>query len=227
MSVRRRWLGVLVLGPVLAACMPLARAGAWDDFFQAIELDDERTVADLLRRGFDPNARDAHRQPAITVALFKDSRKCAAVLLASRKLQVEARNAKDESPLMMAALRGNLEAARTLIARDADVNKTGWTPLHYAASSSSAHAQAMVRLLLEHAAYIDAEAPNGNTPLVMAAEFGEIDVARLLLHEGADPTIRNRSGQTALDAARKAGREGLARDIIRAMQQQRPNKGQW
>ena len=85
----------------------------------------------------------------------------------------------------------------------------------------------MVRLLLEHAAYIDAEAPNGNTPLVMAAEFGEIDVARLLLHEGADPTIRNRSGQTALDAARKAGRDGLAQDIIRAMQQQRPNKGQW
>ncbi len=223
MSVRRRWLGVLAL----AACMPLARAGAWEDFFQAIELDDERTVADLLRRGFDPNARDARRQPAITVALSKDSRKCAAVLLASRKLQVEARNAKDESPLMMAALRGNLEAARTLIARDADINKTGWTPLHYAASSSSDHALAMVRLLLEHAAYIDAEAPNGNTPLVMAAEFGEIDVARLLLHEGADPTIRNRGGQTALDAARKAGRDGLAQDIIRAMQQQRPNKGQW
>ncbi|MGB6116346.1 MAG: ankyrin repeat domain-containing protein, partial [Comamonas sp.] len=67
----------------------------------------------------------------------------------------------------------------------------------------------------------------GNTPLMMAAEFGEIDVARLLLREGADPTIRNRSGQTALDAARKAEREGLAQDIIRAMQQQRPNKGQW
>lgn len=223
MGTRRRWLAALVL----AACLPLARAGAWEDFFQAIELDDDRTVASLLRRGFDPNARDARRQPAIVVALFKDSRKCAAVLLASRKLQVEARNAKDESPLMMAALRGNLAAARTLIARDADVNKTGWTPLHYAASGSSGDAQAMVRLLLQHSAYIDAEAPNGNTPLMMAAEFGEIDVARLLLAEGADPTIRNKQGQTALNAARKAERDGLAQDIIRALQQQRPNKGQW
>lgn len=223
MSVRRRWLGALAL----AACVPWARAGAWEDFFQAIELDDERTVADLLRRGFDPNARDARRQPAITVALFKDSRKVAAVLLASRKLDVEARNAKDESPLMMAALRGNLDAARTLIARDADVNKTGWTPLHYAASSGASDAQAMVALLLEHSAYIDAASPNGTTPLMMAAQYGEIDVARLLLQEGADPTIRNQQGLTALDFARKAERDGLAQDIIRAMQRQRPNKGQW
>lgn len=215
---------------LLAACLPLvqvARAGSWEDFFQAIELDDARTVADLLRRGFDPNARDARRQPAITVALFKDARKVAAVLLASRKLQVEARNAKDESPLMMAALRGNLEAARTLIARDADVNKTGWAPLHYAASSSADDAQAMVHLLLEHSAYIDAASPNGTTPLMMAAEFGQIDVARLLLAEGADPTIKNQQGRTALDFARRAERDGLAQDIVRAMQQQRPNKGKW
>ena len=223
MRVRRRWLGAAAL----AAWLPLARAGAWDDFFRAIELDDERTVADLLRRGFDPNARDTRRQPAITVALFKDSRKVAAVLLAQRKLDVEARNAKDESPLMMAALRGNLEAARTLIERDADVNKTGWTPLHYAASSASEHALAMVQLLLEHSAYIDATSPNGVTPLMMAAEYGQIDVARLLLQEGADPTLKNPQGLTALDFARKAERDGLARDIVRAMQQQRPNKGQW
>ncbi|QEA13629.1 ankyrin repeat domain-containing protein [Comamonas flocculans] len=221
--MRRR--ALLLAATALAGAQ--ARAGAWEDFFQAIELDDERTVASLLRRGFDPNARDARRQPAITVALFKDSRKVAAVLLASRKLDVEARNAKDESPLMMAAMRGNLQAARTLIARDADVNKTGWTPLHYAASSSAEGALAMVRLLLEHAAYIDAGSPNGTTPLMMAAQYGQIDVARLLLAEGADPTLRNQQGLGALDFARKAEREGLVQDIVRAMQRQRPNKGQW
>lgn len=223
MSMRRRWLATLLL----AACLPAARAGAWEDFFQAIELDDEHTVANLLRRGFDPNARDVRRQPAIIVALHKDSRKAAAVLLSSRKLKVEARNAKDESPLMMAALRGNLEAARSLIARDADVNKTGWTPLHYAASSGADDAPAMVALLLEHSAYIDAESPNGTTPLMMAAQYGKIDVARLLLQEGADPMLKNQLGLTALDFARKAQRDGLAQDIIRAMQQHRPNKGQW
>ena len=223
MTARRRLL-LLAWLPLLT---PVARAGAYEDFFKAIELDDDRTIADLLRRGFDPNARDTHRQPAIIVALDKDSRKAAAVLLANRKLNVEARNAKDESALMMAALRGNLEAARTLIARDADVNKTGWTPLHYAASSSADAAQAMVRLLLEHSAYIDAGSPNGTTPLMMAAQYGEIDTARLLLQEGADPTIKNQLGLTAADFARKAERDGLVQDIVRALQQQRPNKGQW
>ncbi|MCZ2104885.1 MAG: ankyrin repeat domain-containing protein [Comamonadaceae bacterium] len=210
----------------LAWAVP-ARAGAYEDFFQAIELDDGRTVADLLRRGFDPNARDPRRQPAITVALYKDARQAAAALLRSPTLDVEARNAKDESPLMMAALRGNLEAARTLIARDADVNKTGWTPLHYAASSDAPEAADMVRLLLEHAAYIDAGSPNGTTPLMMATLYGQIDVARLLLKEGADPSIKNQQGQGAIDFARRAERDGLMQDVIRAMQQQRPNPGQW
>ena len=226
MTARRRLLLLASLAS-LALLAPVASAGAYEDFFKAIELDDDRTIADLLRRGFDPNARDSHRQPAIIVALDKDSRKGAAVLLANRKLKVEARNAKDESALMMAALRGNLEAARTLIARDADVNKTGWTPLHYAASGSADTAQAMVRLLLEHSAYIDAGSPNGTTPLMMAAQYGEIDVARLLLQEGADPTIKNQLGLTAADFARKAERDGLVQDIVRALQQQRPNKGQW
>ena len=223
MTARRR----LLLLASLALLAPVASAGAYEDFFKAIELDDDRTVADLLRRGFDPNARDPRRQSAIIVALDKDSRKVAAALLASRKLKVEARNAKDESALMMAALRGNLEAARTLIARDADVNKTGWTPLHYAASSSADTAQAMVRLLLEHSAYIDAGSPNGTTPLMMAAQYGEIDVARLLLQEGADPSIKNQLGLAAADFARKAQRDGLVQDIVRALQQQRPDKGQW
>lgn len=223
MTRRRSLLAALVLP---FAARP-AWAGAYEDFFQAIELDDGRTVADLLRRGFDPNARDPRRQPAITVALYKDARQAAAALLASRELDVEARNAKDENPLMMAALRGNLAAARILIERDADVNKPGWTPLHYAASSGAPEAADMVRLLLDHAAYIDAASPNGTTPLMMAALYGQIDVARLLLQEGADPSIRNQQGLTAIDLARQAQRDGLMQDVIRAVQQQRPNRGQW
>lgn len=38
---------------------------------------------------------------------------------------------------MMAAIKGNVEAVRKLIARDADVNEAGWAPLHYAASGGT------------------------------------------------------------------------------------------
>ena len=207
--------------------VPLARAGAYEDFFRAIELDNDSVVAGLLRRGFDPNTRDAKGQPALIVALRRESPKAAMALIAARDLKVEERNAKDESALMMAALGGYLEAARALIARDADVNKTGWTPLHYAASGATEYSIEMTVLLLEHHAYIDAASPNGTTPLMMAARYGSRDVVQLLMQEGADPTLKNQLGLTAVDFARQAGRDDVAELITQAVRQRQPSRGKW
>jgi len=226
MTSRRRtlaWLALAAAAPVAG----LAHAGAYEDFFKAIELDNGAAVADLLRRGFDPNARDPKGQPALIVALRGDSRKAAAALIAARGLKVEERNAKDESALMLAALRGNLSAARTLIALDADVNKTGWTPLHYAASGTTQDAAAMVALLLEESAYIDAASPNGTTPLMMAVRYGSGDVARLLIEEGADPTLKNDLGMTAIDFARQADRADMVDLVAQAVRRRQPNRGRW
>ncbi len=226
MTSRRRtlaWLALAAAAPVVG----LAHAGAYEDFFKAIELDNGAAVADLLRRGFDPNARDPKGQPALIVALRGDSRKAAAALIAARGLKVEERNAKDESALMLAALRGNLSAARALIKLDADVNKTGWTPLHYAASGTTQDAAAMVALLLEESAYIDAASPNGTTPLMMAVRYGTADVARLLVEEGADPTLKNDLGLTAIDFARQADRADMVDLVAQAVRRRQPNRGQW
>ena len=38
--------------------------------------------------------------------------------------------------MMIAAIKGRLDLAKRLIDRKAEVNKTGWTPLHYAASNT-------------------------------------------------------------------------------------------
>ncbi len=223
MTARRTLLAAaLALG--LAGC---AHASAYEDFFRAIELNDGRWVADLLRRGFDPNARNPKREPALLVALRGDAHKAADVLVKARGLQVNARNAKGETALMMAALRGNLPAARALIARDADVNQEGWTPLHYAASAIGDNAAPMVALLLEHHAYIDATSPNGTTPLMMAVRYGAPDAARLLAREGADPTVKNERGLTALDFARQAGRDDMAELIADTLRRRQPNRGRW
>ena len=213
-----------------AATVPVsgcAHAGAYEDFFKAIELDNGAAISDLLKRGFDPNARDPKGQPALVVALREDSRKAAAALIGARGLNVEERNAKDESALMLAALRGNLPAARALIKLDADVNKTGWTPLHYAASGTGDQQPAMLALLLEQHAYIDAGSPNGSTPLMLAAQYGTRASALLLLEEGADPTIKNQLGLTAVDFALRAGRKDLAQQLATAIRQRQPNRGQW
>lgn len=128
---------------------------------------------------------------------------------------------------MLAALRGNLSAARALIKLDADVNKTGWTPLHYAASGTTQDAAAMVALLLEESAYIDAASPNGTTPLMMAVRYGTADVARLLVEEGADPTLKNDLGLTAIDFARRADRADMVDTVAQAVRRRQPNRGQW
>ena len=62
----------------------------------------------------------------------------------------------------------------------------------------------MMRLLIENHAYLDAESPNGTTPLMMAAHYGSPMATKLLLEEGADPRLKNKLGLTALDFAAKA-----------------------
>lgn len=185
-------------------------AGVYEDFFRAVELDDARTVSRLLQRGFDPNTLDPQGQVGLFLALRGGSEQVVQVLLAHPDLKVDAANTSEETPLMMAALRGALEPARRLLERGARVERPGWTPLHYAASGPDL---AMVRLLLDRGAPIDARSPNGTTPLMMAARYGTEEAAALLLERGADASLRNQLDLGAGDFARAVGREALARRL--------------
>ena len=205
----------------------LAQAGSYDDFFTAIRRDDAGAITALLRRGFDPNTVDAKGVPALVFALQLESFKAFDALLQAPALKVDQTNPQGETALMLAAIKGYLDLARALVAKDADVNKTGWTPLHYAASGTGDQQPAMLALLLEHHAYIDAGSPNGSTPLMLAAQYGTRASALLLLEEGADPTIKNQLGLTAVDFALRAGRKDLAQQLATAIRQRQPNRGQW
>lgn len=201
-------------------------AGSFEDFFSAIQRDDPQSLSALLRRGFDPNTLDAKGQSGLFLALRDPSPKVVDVLLKAPKIKVETRTPQDESPLMMAAMRGELKLAAALIDKDADVNKTGWTPLHYAASSTQGDQLGVAKLLLENAAYIDAASPNGSTPLMMAAMYGNTSTLKLLLDEGADPTLKNQLGLTAVDFAQRADRKEMVELIGAAIRARQP-KGKW
>ena len=175
-----------------------ANAGSYDDFFKAIHFDQVQEVQKLLRRGIDPNSPNEKGVPALLVALQSGSPKSAVLLAQEPQTRVEVSNPNNESALMMAALHNQIEVATVLIERGAEVNRKGWTPLHYAATRGHI---AMMRLLLENNAYIDAESPNGTTPLMMAAYYAPPLAVKLLLEEGADPTLRNQAKATALDMA--------------------------
>ena len=128
------------------ACFSFAQAGSYEDFFAAIKKDDAAVITELLQRGFDPNTPGPDGQDGLYLALRDGSLKAANALVDWPKTKVESRNARDESPLMMAALKGHLDVVKKLIDRDADVNKPGWAPLHYAATGGHL---AVMELLLE------------------------------------------------------------------------------
>lgn len=212
---------------VFAAVALGAQAGSYDDFFTAVRRDDAGAIVALLRRGFDPNTRNEKDQTGLLLALDLDSLRAFNALLSAHNLNLEAGNAHGESPLMLAAIKGNMDAVKALIAKGADINKTGWTPLHYAASGTQPQHAAIVALLLEHYAYIDATSPNGSTPLMMAAQYGTRESVQRLLQEGADVGVKNQLGLSAVDFAQRANRADVAEAIAAEIRRRQPNRGRW
>lgn len=218
--MNKRWVAIF-LGIELACTSVLA--GAYEDFFFAINQDNAAAVASLIERGFDPNALDPSGQHGLLLALQRKSVNVARVLSDIAGTDVETRSAKDESPLMLAALRGYLDVCITLLRRDADANKPGWTPLHYAATGGHVD---VIQLLLENHAYVDASSPNGSTPLMMAAMYGNVESVQALLDAGADPNIKNDLGLTALDFA-KRGRKPDSAELLATHVRQLTTGGTW
>jgi len=199
------------LGLVLAAALSTGSAFAVDydsvDFFRAVNVDNDGAVTRMLAAGLDPNQLDPRGQPALIVALQSQSLKVAKVLWDAKGIQIDIRNHAGETPLMMAALKAEVDAANALVAHGAAVQKDGWSPLHYAATGGSA---AIVRLLLSKGATLEARSPNGSTPLMMAARYGNEEAVDALLAAGADRTTKNDLGMDASAFAASAGRDRLA-----------------
>lgn len=185
-------------------------AGSYEDFFSAVIRDDARRVQALLIEGMDPNSRDPKGMPALSLAVQRESPKSFATLLSHPSIDLNAANAAGETALMLAAIAGDLDTSSQLLGRGARVQHEGWSPIHYAASGPSTK---LVELLLARGALLEAEAPNGTTPLMMAARYGPESSVTLMLARGADPTRRNQRGLRAVDFAELGGRDWLVQRL--------------
>ncbi len=194
-------------GPGGAASSSATASAASLELHVAARNDHAGVVMSLLLAGVDPNVRDAQRNTALHVAVREDSGKAVEALLKSPGVDVNAINQAGETPLMLAAIRGQLDLVKQLVQRGALVNDAGWSALHYAAAGPNEH---VVRFLLGRGADIDARSPNGTTPLMMAAGYGGLSGADILIEAGADASLRNDHQMTAADFARRAGQDELA-----------------
>jgi ankyrin repeat protein len=190
----------------------LSQAGVPEEFFRAVNVDNALTVRQLLSAGFDPNTPSEKGQTPLCLALREGSIKVVDALLADKRTQIDLSNSDNETPLMMAALRGHLDSAKRLLDAGAQLSRPGWTPLHYAATGPES--APVTRFLLERDAAVDAPSPNGTTPLMMAARYGSEDSVNLLLARGARLDARNVQNLSAADFAKLGGRERLAARLM-------------
>ena len=105
------------------------------------------------------------------------------------------RASPEESLVADAAMRGDLETARSLLKSGADVNAPqadGMTALHWAATND---ADAFAKMLVYAGANLKAGTRNGSyEPLHLASRAGSVAVMATLLEAGADPDAPTAAG---------------------------------
>jgi ankyrin repeat protein len=204
-----RLITAVVIG--LSLSMPAWPRDVLQNFILAAKANDVSFLGRLPEMGLNPQSRDSLRNNLLMLALREEGEDLALALLGQAAWQdraaIEHQNQLGETPLMIAAIKGLERAAKRLIELGADVNRPGWTALHYAATSGSVP---VIKLLGEHNAYLDAVSPNNTTPLMMAARFNQRPAAAELIGMGADPTITNQAGLNARDYAKEQNNNDLA-----------------
>jgi ankyrin repeat protein len=116
--------------------------------------------------------------------------------LLEREVDINARDASNQTPLHRAAAKGNVDVVCLLIERGAEVDscdKSGCTPLHW--SSVVGHLE-VSRVLLNHFANVNARQQKYWTPMHLSAANGHLEIVKLLLERGADIRAMNAEGQT-------------------------------
>ena len=192
------------------------------DWWVDITNDRVDQIKSQLAMGEDPNAVSKEGQPSIMQAIQDGAWDVYDLLVRHRNINVNAVNAHDETPLMYLAVVGQTKRAADLIKKGAEVNRLGWTPLHYAASKGHADT---VKLLLANKAMVNAPSPDGTSPLMMAAYAGSEEVVRILLNAGADVTARNLRGEDAAVWARRKHEARLAAQLDELTQKTLKQRG--
>jgi ankyrin repeat protein len=182
----------------------------------AARFDDIQTIKQFARQDGNVNLTEPDRgESLLMICVRENSAKVFDFLLQHPQINLDQRAKNGDTAIMLAVYLEQKDLVQRLINAGAQVNQIGWTALHYAAVVGN---HQIMMLLLEQHAYIDAETPNKTTPLMLAARRGEMVLVKLLIHEGADISLKNMLGWTAYDFAIEAERRDIAALLQELMQ---------
>ncbi|EPY79325.1 hypothetical protein CB1_000932036 [Camelus ferus] len=128
-----------------------------------------------------------------------------------QKDKVNKRNERGETPLHMAAIRGDVKQVKELISLGANVNVkdfAGWTPLHEACNVGYYD---VAKILIAAGADVNTQGLDDDTPLHDSASSGHKDIVKLLLRHGGNPFQANKHGERPVDVAETEELELLLR----------------
>ena len=142
-------------------------------------------VDQLLRAGADVNAVNDHGVTPLSLACENRNAAVAERLVKAGANVNATLPAQGETVLMAASLSGQVDIVRMLLDHGADINaktvRTGQTALMWATSENHDN---VVRLLIERGADVRARSKGGFTPMLFAAQQGNIGIARTLMSAG-------------------------------------------
>jgi ankyrin repeat protein len=161
-----------------------AMPGQASDLFDAIRNNKCAAVRRLAATREAANSQNATGATALMYAALHADVRCMKHLL-DRGADANATNDAGATALIWAA--NDIDKVRLLLARGADVKartKEGRTAIHVAARRDGA--SEVVRLLLDNGADVNDSDAAGGTPLLLAADGGDVDTVKLLIARGAD-----------------------------------------
>jgi hypothetical protein len=201
---------VLILAYIFAILVPTASSRDWD-LVTATDYEVIPVIEKLIDEGADINATS--QRTALHVAAENGNLEIVELLI-ERGADVNVQDIHGRTPLVVAIAEHQPEIARRLAEENTDVGvrtSDGSTLLMAAVRTEDVE---LVRWAIDRGIDLNAARPNKThaTALMMAAGKGDPEIVQLLLANGADPTVTNHEGKTALDLAK--GRE--VRELLRA-----------
>jgi hypothetical protein len=136
---------------------------------------------------------------------IEDNNEDAVQAFLSAGVDLEVRDDRNWTPLMVAAFNGNLDFTKLLIqcgARISAQDKNGYAALHWAAYNG--HVE-IIKLLIEKEAEPNLQSQFGWTALMQAATRGHLIACAYLIFRGADVNMTTSDGWTSLHKAANNG----------------------
>jgi len=112
---------------------------------------------------------------------------------------LEKRALNGNTPLLMAALQGNVMMVSRLIEAGADLYAVNNDFNGVFFNACYADSPEIIRILVEAGADINDTNEEGTTALMYAASAGRVNCVRMLLSLGANPTLQNEDGFSAIE----------------------------